>query len=105
MIVNIDAVTGLTWTAGTLDEAQALEAERARMVCSKFQAKAALHNAGLLASANEAVSGADVLTQIAWADAIEFRRSSPAINAIGAAIGLSGQQIDDLFRAAMLIEA
>jgi hypothetical protein len=79
--------------------------ERASMVCSRFQARAALHQAGLLAQAEEFVAQADTLVQIAWADAIEFRRNSPTINAMAQGLGLTDEQIDDLFRAAMQIEA
>lgn len=85
--------------------AELLAAERARMVCSRFQAKAALAAAGLLSAAEAAVAQADPIAQLAWAEAVEFRRSSPTIVALGAAIGLTETQIDDLFRAAMVIEA
>lgn len=85
--------------------AQALDAERANMVVSRFQAKAALSSAGLLASAETAVSGADALTQLAWAEAVEFQRNSPAINTLASALSLSATDLDDLFRAAALIEA
>lgn len=84
---------------------QALQAERAAMVCSRFQAKAALHNAGLLDAAQAAIASADALTQIAWADAVEFRRNSPTIAAVAEALELTDAQVDDLFRAAMQIEA
>ena len=82
-----------------------MEAERAGMVVSRFQAKAALSAAGLLEAAETAVSGADAMTQLAWAEAIEFRRNSPAILALSGALGLSDTDLDGLFRAAALIEA
>lgn len=89
----------------TVDMAKALELERSKMVCSRFQARAALASAGLLAAIELAVEQADQFTQIAWADAVEFRRSSPTISALQGAIGMTDSQIDDLFRAAMQIEA
>ncbi|MTH78756.1 hypothetical protein [Paracoccus aestuariivivens] len=84
---------------------QLLTAERARMVCSRFQARASLLQAGLLQAAEVAVAEADALVQLAWADAGEFRRHSPTIAALGARLGLSDEQIDDLFRSAMQITA
>lgn len=72
---------------------------------SRFQARAALHNAGLLTAVEAAVAAADPFTQIAWADATEFRRDSPTIAALAVALGMTGAQLDDLFRAAALIVA
>lgn len=95
----------LTGNVVTVDEAKALENERKAMVCSRFQARAALLASGLLASVEAAVAQADQFTQIAWVDAVEFRRNSPTIAALQGAVGLTDAQIDDLFRAAMQIEA
>ena len=74
-------------------------------VVSRFQARAALHIAGLLVQAEAAVAAADPLAQMAWADAQEFRRNSPTIAALSASIGLTSEQVDDLFRSAALIVA
>lgn len=82
-----------------------LAAERATMVASRFQARAALHHAGLLAAIEAAVQGANPIVRIAWADAQEWRRDSPTLTALAAQIGLPEGQIDDLFRAAMQIRA
>lgn len=82
-----------------------IEEERANMICSRFQAKAALSAAGLLSAAESAVAAADATTQLAWAEAIEFRRNSPTITTMAATLGLTPEQVDDLFRAAMQIEA
>jgi len=92
------------WAANSSDAA-ILERERATMICSRFQAKAALAAAGLLDDAEAAVAAADATAQLAWAEAIEFRRNSPTIAALATAVGLKDEQIDDLFRAAMQIEA
>lgn len=72
---------------------------------SRYQARAALYGAGLLGAVDIAVAASDPLVQMAWADAGEFRRNSPAINTLGAALGLTDAQIDDLFRVAAGIEA
>lgn len=82
-----------------------LIAERAAMTVSRFQAMAALMDADLLSSVNTALAGAGPLAQLAWAEATEFHRNSPTIAGLAAGLGLSDVQIDDLFRAAMLIRA
>ena len=87
------------------DPAEALAAERAAMQCSRFQAKAALHLAGLLPSVEAAIANADPLTQLAWAEAVEYSRHSPAILALAGVLELTDEQVDDLFRVAMQIEA
>ena len=85
-------------------EAQ-LAAARSAMRASRFQARAALHLAGLLPQVEAAVAVADPLVQIAWADASEFRRDSPAIAAIADALGMDDLEIDHLFRQAAAIRA
>lgn len=82
-----------------------LQAERSRMVCSRFQAKAALIQAGLLPQIEGLMARAEPLAKLAWSDATQFRRDSPTIAAMASAAGLSDTQIDDLFRAAMSITA
>lgn len=72
---------------------------------SRFQARAALFNAGLLPQVEAAVAAAPPLVQMAWADAITFRRDSPSISALSAALGMTDAQIDELFSAAALIRA
>ena len=74
-------------------------------VVSRFQAKAALSAAGLLPAVEAALADADPLAQLAWAEAIEFRRQSPTILALATALGLTDAQVDDLFHAAASIEA
>lgn len=77
--------------------------ERAGMVCSRFQLRAALHLADLLTLFETAVAAADPLVRIAWADAATFRRDSTTIAAVAQAMDLSDTEIDDLFRRAMQI--
>lgn len=71
--------------------------EQVPVAISRFQARAALMDAGLLADVEIAVSETDPLTQLAWAEAAELVRDSPAIAAIGDALGLSPEDIDNLF--------
>lgn len=82
-----------------------LAVERATMVCSRFQAKAALQAAGLLSTIEAVVAAGDDFVKLAWAEAVEFKRNSPTIAALQDAAGLTDTQIDDLFRTAMTIEA
>ena len=74
---------------------------------SRFQARAALHNAGMLVDVEELIASpaTDPITVIAWQDAQEFRRTSPTIAGMAAALGWTDQQLDDLFIAAALIDA
>lgn len=79
---------------------------RAAMTVSRFQARAALRVAGLFDAAEAAIAAsADPILIEAWASASEFRRTSPSIAAMGAALGLTDEQVDDLFDAAARIEA
>jgi hypothetical protein len=74
---------------------------------SRFQARAALHLAGYLAAVDAAMQApeTDFLAKLAWQDAQEFYRSSPLVIAMGASLGLSSEQLDDLFRFASTIKA
>lgn len=74
---------------------------------TRFQARAALHLAGLLPQVEALMTHPDtpMLARLAWADALEFRRESETVAAMSAALGLSGEQIDALFVAAAGIEA
>ncbi len=75
-------------------------------VVSRFQAKAALAQAGLLTQADAVVAqSGNAVLQLAWAEANEFRRDSPGINSLAPAIGLNSAALDDLFRAAAGIVA
>ena len=85
--------------------AEELATERAGMVVSRFQAKAALMAAGHLPAVETVIAAADAITQLAWAEAVEMRRTSPMIAGLAGAIGLTDTDLDDLFRAAVLIEA
>lgn len=75
-------------------------------VVSRFQAKAALAQAGLLAQADAVVAASgNAVLQLAWAEANEFRRDSAGINSLAPAIGLNSAALDDLFRVAAGIVA
>jgi len=75
------------------------------LIVSPFQAKAALLVAGLLATVEAAIAQADPLAQLAWSEAVEFRRDSPTVASMATTLGLTEQQLDDLFTAASQVTA
>lgn len=75
------------------------------LVVTRFQARAALYNAGLLDAAEALMADADPIARLAWADAQTFKRASPTIAALAPALGLSDADIDAIFAAAALIDA
>lgn len=76
-------------------------------VVSRFQARAALHLAGLLDDVEALMTapGTPALAKLAWADAQEFKRNSPTVQTMAAAIGLTEAQLDELFTTAAGIDA
>ena len=66
------------------------------------QARVALHRAGLLTSVTALVDNpaTDQEIKIFWEYEVDLDRTSPALNAMAAALGLTSQQLDDLFRTA-----
>lgn len=74
---------------------------------SRFQARAALHQAGLLAQVQSIMEDPDTdpMTVIAWQDATEFRRESPTVVALADSLGLDDTALNDLFINAARIEA
>ena len=88
------------------DEAQAERERLDAITVSRFQAKAALDDAGLLDAIENYMTNDDVprRVKLAWEEA-SFRRGSQMIADIGAELGLTEEQIDGLFIAAQEIEA
>jgi hypothetical protein len=74
--------------------------ERAAMRCSPAQMRLALHRAGLLDRV-QAIADSDKEASIVWEYATVILRSSPFISAMADQSGMSDDQIDDLFLAAM----
>jgi len=72
-------------------------------VISRFQAKVALLQMGLLAAAEAHVLGESTLAAMAWEDVNEFRRDSPLVNHIAPELGLDAEGLDNLFRLAATI--
>lgn len=74
---------------------------------SRFQARAALHLAGMLEAVETmiALPETPVLAKLAWADAQEFKRNSPTVLSLSASLGLTEAQLDALFTTAAGIDA
>lgn len=76
---------------------------------TRAQGKAALIQAGLWSAVVSYVEGiADptekALAEVALNDTLEWQRSSPFLNSAAAALGLTDEQLDDLFRQAATIQ-
>ena len=69
-----------------------------------LQAKIALHNAGMLSIIETYMATADVPTKLAWETASEFRRDSNMLKSLANLLGMTDEQVNDLFAAAKLIE-
>ena len=86
---------------------QSKEEWRATTEVSRFQARVALYNFGLLEAVNKMVSdpATPFIAKEAWESAQVFKRNSPTVVAMGAGLKLTEDQIDELFKAALEIQA
>lgn len=75
--------------------------------CTPFQGKVALHNADLLSQVESLIDNpqTDPVTKLAWNNAVEWKRNSPMIASLASSLGLSDEQVDNLFKAAQNIQA
>jgi hypothetical protein len=76
---------------------------------TRAQGKAALIQAGLWGDVEDYVDGIEdptekALALVALNDTTHWQRTSPFLNAAAAALGLTDEQLDDLFRQAAKIE-
>ena len=69
-------------------------------VCTMAQARKALLTAGITAAQVEAALADNPMALIDWEFQTEVRRSSPLVQSVGAALGVS---VDDLFRLAVTL--
>ena len=74
---------------------------------SRFQAIAALTQLGYIAAVNEYMNNpaTDPMIVLAYREATEFRRESPTVSLMQGVLGLSNDQIDELFALASTITA
>lgn len=100
-----------TWRIDFKDEASSEQRAAARHVVSEFvwnedevpqsvtmrQARLALLQQNLLDSVEAAVAQAGTAAQIEWEYAQELKRDHPLTVSLSAALGLTSQQLDDLF--------
>ena len=78
---------------------------RAQTACTPFQGRMALVDANLLTQVETAINSADQKTKTAWEYALEWKRTSPLITTLAAALNLSDVEVDELFKAAQKITA
>lgn len=93
--------------APTLTDEERLIQWRNEVSVSRFQALAALLQAGLLDDIETYMASetTDAFTKLAWKEVLVFNRVSPLVTSIGHLFGLYETQIDDLFRFAETIYA
>lgn len=74
---------------------------------TRFQARAALLEAGLLPQVESLMAAPTVspIARLAWLEAQEFKRTSPTVAGMAAVLGLTDAEIDQLFIVAQGIEA
>lgn len=88
-----------------IPESQPDTADPVPVEITRFQARAALYNAGLLNQAAALAESAGGVALIAWHDAQGFRRDSPTIAALAPSLGLDDAALDALFIAGSKIIA
>jgi len=98
---------GGVWDAVNNQTVPVVKPVQVPQAVSRFQARAALHNAGKLAEVEALMAAAEtpMLMKLAWLDAQEFQRSSVTVAAMASALGLSTAETDSLFIAAAQITA
>ena len=76
-------------------------------IVTRFQARAALSRAGLFVTVNDMMLALPVDNEqrLAWTDALTFERTSPTLESLSTALGLTSQDLDAMFAAAAQIEA
>lgn len=96
----------LPYVAPVIDEEATLAYWRNTTEVSRFQAYAALFQAGYYDDINAYMdSTADPVQKMAWNTAQVFKRLSPTVLTLQPLLGLSDTELDDLFRFALTIEA
>lgn len=97
-VEGVPVLSGDQWV-----QTWAVEALPAPTVVSRKQARMALVLSGIsLASIQTAIDGIEdatqrALAQIAWDDAVEYRRDDPFLMLLASMLGLNDEQLDGLF--------
>lgn len=100
LIAALDANPGDTWDGAQFVKPPAPAPSPVPQSVTPRQARLALLDAGLLDAVNTAVAAAGAQAQIDWDYALEIRRDNALIASMAAGLGLTSEQIDNLFRAA-----
>lgn len=99
-IVDVNGVWTQTYTGRDLT----VEEKRQNMVVTMRQARLALHQAGKLSLVDDAIAlipePDKSLISIEWEYASTVERTSPWMSTMGAALGLSDDELDQLFETA-----
>lgn len=74
-------------------------------VITRYQAREALRRQSLLSTVTALVGGSSEEIQLKWSETTEWRRDNATLITLATALGLTSEQIDDLFRAAAQITA
>lgn len=98
---RVPATQAPRWWTGIPFEPPAPEPPAVPVAISPLQARRALLAAGLLDDVEAALAEAPRETQLAWEYAVELRRDDPMLIAVAAALGLTEEQVDALFLAAV----
>lgn len=99
-MVRVNDDEGGSSLAFDQDVFDARPAPEAPVVCTMAQARKALLTAGITAAQVEAALADNPMALIDWEFQTEVRRSSPLVQSVGAALGVS---VDDLFRLAVTL--
>jgi hypothetical protein len=76
------------------------------MVVSRLQAKAIMFQYGILESVEQLITQSDFLVQLAWKEAIQFRRVSPLVETLKLDVAMpDGSPLTDELLDAMFLEA
>jgi hypothetical protein len=91
-------VAGVCTITATPKDANVLKLARwENLTASPWQIRKALNQTGLRNSIEAAVAAGDQTVKDAWQYATEFRRDNPLVSQMGAALGKTEADLDDLF--------
>ena len=89
----------------SLPPEEQLRRKRNLMSITPFQARAVRIQMGLMPQVEAIIAQADPIAKAAWEFATVFERSSPTLNSLAGALGLTDEQLDAMFEAGAKIKA